>query len=675
MFELNVKRTVTPLITKNWDKSNKETINKLKEILLDSIYFKCLNKISPTYCESIMNGVITSLVFKKYNKNETLLKYNELVSKYYLIFKGQLNIYKVSMEKAENSLDLISQEYHHDKDEVFQYFQTCLKKYLKSINVENIFMSNYKSIYNIIENDKEETKNKRAKKFEELYKKIIISSKELDYTLTEGKIFGEEFLYNNIPFCNCILECGSDCIIGELNREDYDKIYRRFNKIERSYITIFLVNLKLFNPANYFFSKLQQCLIKRYYSKNEIIFNQGDKFHAFYLIRYGKINLSLKIHKTVNCDLEPDIIMGNLKKERFTSSKSYITKGKYSENIDYNLLTLQNGEFIGDIEYLGKKDKYICSAQCIEDSLVFEIDIELFEHFIINNHNVNNNLKGFYEKIKEKMKLFQERIYSIKMNNSAIKKSDYILSKNKFTRNILQGYPLKEDKKNNYLLKANNSNISKNTNKNKILDSNEEFYLNMIVPILKRHSSSNKSKKFTKIKFNNDFFITNNKEILNNQKTNYKLKDVFSNSHSSFAKINISNRLLTETNEPQSTNRTQMRNTNILIDQNNSERKRKKFFFPLKSSYIPNITPINNNFRNKKSTKIFVKYNNKTQNDNEKLFDVMDPNLIFSQTDKNKNIIQILKSTKESKIYSQRYDKDKIRKINNYYYKSPKIIK
>ena len=33
------------------------------------------------------------------------------------------------------------------------------------------------------------------------------------------------------------------------------------------------------------------------------------------------------------------------------------------------------------------------------------------------------------------------------MNNSAIKKMDYILSKDKFTKNILQGHPLKEDKK------------------------------------------------------------------------------------------------------------------------------------------------------------------------------------------------------------------------------------
>lgn len=124
-----------------------------------------------------------------------------------------------------------------------------------------------------------------------------------------------------------------------------------------------------------------------------------------------------------------------------------MTKGKYSEIIDYNLITLQTGEFIGDIEYYEKNENYIYTAKCLENTILFEIDIELFEHFIINNYAIKDNLKVFYEKIKDKMQLLQERIYNIRMNNSAIKKSDYILSKNKFTKNILQGYPLKEEKK------------------------------------------------------------------------------------------------------------------------------------------------------------------------------------------------------------------------------------
>ena len=671
MFELNIKNTIVPLINNNWDKSNKDILNKLKEILLDSIYFKCYNKISSTYCEQIVHDIIPSLEYKSYSKNEILLNYNEPVNKYYFIFKGKLNVYKVNMEKAENNLVLISQENHYDKEEVLQYFNTYLKKYLKSINTENIFINNFKSIYNM-EEEIEETKNKRARRFEKLYKNIINNSKEFNYSLNEGKIFGEEFLYNNMPLSNCILECGSDCVIGELKREDYEKIYKKFNKFERSFTTVFLINMKLFDSANYFFSKLQQCLIKRYFSKNEIIFNQGDKFHAFYLIRNGKINLSLKIQKTVNCFLEPDLIMGNLKKERFTSNKTYITRGKYSENIDYNLITLQSGEFIGEIEYYEKNNKYLYTAQSTEDCILYEFDIDLFEHFIVNNYNVNNNLKGFYKKIKEKMVLLQERIYSIKMNNSAIKKTDYILSKNKFTRNILLGHPIKEEKKVN--TKLSNDNINTSSNRNKKINENENFYLNMISPFLKRYSSASKKKKFSKIKFNDIFFNDKNKKKINlNKNIVYKLKDI-----SSVEKSNISNRLLTEMNEAQSTNRTQNNNIKIIIDRNNSEIKNNNYLLSLKSLKTSNIINNNNNtFRTKKSSKYFInsKYI-KSVSENEKLYDFMDANLIFSRNDKNRNIIpKILKCTKESEIYKQRYDKETILKINNYYYKSPKSKK
>ena len=241
-------------------------------------------------------------------------------------------------------------------------------------------------------------------------------------------------------------------------------------------------------------------------------------------------------------------------KERFTSNKTYITKGKYSEKIDYNLISLQNGEFLGEIEYLEKNVIYFYTAQCTEDSILFEIDLELFEHFIANNNNIKDNLKVFYTKIEEKMDILQDRIYSIRMNNSAIKKSDYILSKNKFTKNILQGYPLKEDKKVNLKF----SNISKNnTAKKKNSNDNENFYLNMISPFLKRYSSASKSKKFSKIKFNNDFFKNKNrKELFLKTKKIYKLrenKDMNSklqNSNSvSVTKVSLSNKILTDINE------------------------------------------------------------------------------------------------------------------------------
>ena len=669
MLEQNIKNVIIPLIEKEWDKTNKNILNKLKDILSDSIYFKCLIKLSPSYGESILNNFITSLKLIKYSKDYALLNYNEPVTKLYFIFKGKLNRYKISMEKVINNLDIISKQNRIEKEEFLNNFNTYVRKYLKSINIENIFVSNYKTLYSETQDEDEKSKNKNTKNFESLYKKIINDNLELDYTLSEGNVFGEQFLYNNIPFCDCVLTCGTECIIGELSKEEYDKIYKRYNKIERSFITIFLVNLKLFKSVSNFFSKLQQCLIKKYFAKNEIIFKQGEKFRAFYLIRNGKVNLSLKINRTVNCDLEPEIIMGKLINERFTSNKSYITKGKYSEKIDYNLITLQNGEFIGDIEYLEKNGNYLYTAQCTEDSILFEIDLELFEHFIVNNNSIKDNLKVFYSKIEEKMDILQDRIYSIRMNNSAIKKSDYILSKNKFTKNILQGHPLKEDKKVNLKL----SNVTKNNNtKKKISNDNENFYLNMISPFLKRYSSASKNKKFTKIKFNNDFFKNrNNKELFLKTKKNYKLrenKDMNSkllNSNSlSITKVTLSNKILTDINEAQSSyrslNKSKIKN---LIERNNNN-----FKFDMKTDNVSNIFE---ELKKKKIPKMIFNFN-KTERESEKLYNFMDADLIFSNSNINQNIPKIIKTTKETNIFKQRYNKVRNNKFNRYYFKSPK---
>jgi CRP-like cAMP-binding protein len=288
---------------------------------------------------------------------------------------------------------------------------------------------------------------KEIKELETFFRVIINNNKLYDFSLEDGKMFGEEYLFNYIKYSNCIIECETECIIGELDKEDYEKIFRKVNVIERSNVTGFIVNLKIFNSSNFFLPKLQRCLIKRYFAKNEIIFNQNDPFRAFYVIRKGKINLSLKISKKVNCDLEPEIIMGNKKNKRFTSSSAFVVKGEYLESNEYNLVTVEEGEFIGEVEYYKKKDKYMYTAQCVEDCLLFKFDLYLFEHLIKENKKINSNLKGFIEKIKEKMDLLQDRIYTTKTSSSAIKKSDYVLSKNKFTQNLLQNNPLKEEKK------------------------------------------------------------------------------------------------------------------------------------------------------------------------------------------------------------------------------------
>ena len=182
MNEQNIVKIITPLLNPNWDKTKKQILNNLKEILLDSIYFRSLSRISPTYSESIINNLITTFEYKKYKKDVILLNYNEEITNYSFIFKGKLNIYKINMEKALKNLELITNENDdYEKDEILQYFQNYIKKSLKAVNIENIFINNFKSS----SDDLKEVKNKRAYDLEPLFDNIINNSKELDYSLTE----------------------------------------------------------------------------------------------------------------------------------------------------------------------------------------------------------------------------------------------------------------------------------------------------------------------------------------------------------------------------------------------------------------------------------------------------------------------------------------------------------
>ena len=500
MYEVNVKKYIEPLVIEDntVNKKDRSNIDKIKNTLKDCLYFKCFRKLLPNHSEYIFMRLLTTFKYKKYKPHDILLNYNDRVNKLYFIILGKVNIYKISISKIKLSLENLCKK-HKDIDkgkEILEYFNTYSKRYLNAISEKSIFLKKNNTV-GLSSSNISKTVNE-VFELEKFFRVIINHNKIYDFSLEEGKIFGEEYLYNDIKYSNGILECDTECIIGELDKEEYEKIYRKVNVIERSNIAGFIVNLRIFSSSNFFLPKLQRCLIKRYFSKNEIIFNQNDTFRAFYVIRKGKINLSLKIPKKVNCDLEPEIIMGNKKNKRFTSTDAFVVKGEYLENNEFNLVTVEEGEFIGEIEYYKRKDKYMYTAQCIEDCMLFEFDLYLFEHLIKANKLINSNLKGFIEKIKEKMVLLQDRIYSTKTSHSPIKKSDYVLSKNKFIQNLLQNNPLKEYNNNNINKNLIKSSRSKLINKKKIKDF---YFFSVLSPFLnkKRIYSTKGNKKFKKI--------------------------------------------------------------------------------------------------------------------------------------------------------------------------------
>ena len=701
MYEVNVKKYIEPLINKAWDKKDRGIIERLRITLKDRLYFRCFGKLFPNHKEYVFMSLISSFKYKKYKPNEIILNYNDKMTSMYYVVQGKLNVYRMSSTKIKMLIsNLLNKNKTIDKwREILDYFNDFAKRYIRHINDKNIYSNNKKEIKNPLQNVFGKNKENQIEELEHFFKTIISHNKALCYCLEEGKVFGEEYLYKDINYSNYILESDSDSIVAELSKEDYEKIFRRVNIIERSNIVAFLVNLRIFNSSRFFLPKMQRCLIKRYYAKNEIIFRQNDKFRTFFIIRKGKVNLSIRIQKKVNCSLEPEIIMGNQKNQRFTSNKAFVIKGNYLENNDYNIMAVQEGEFLGDIEYYKKIDHYVYTAQCEVDCILFEMDLFLFENLIKNNNSINMNLKGFFEKINEKIELYQDRLYSMKTNNSVIKKSDYILSKNKFTKNLLQNHPIKEEKENNrrkYL----------QSDKYKKMNKSDYFYFGVISPFLKRNASARRDKKMNQIKINDEFFITRNKskeDLLFSSQSTSRTKErntttpnklninptilksrimMYNNlSNKNYMKINLSK-----------INNSKNNNINLLADKYGFNIKKnlilkdyfnsnKKVDNPIKTNFL-----LDDNHTEENLIKIDENEPSKKTNDNIKInkskifmhktsFDFLDSNLDFKGNEKIKNIPIILKETKKSKIYKEIYKLENINKIKTFYFNSPRKIK
>jgi hypothetical protein len=329
------------------------------------------------------------------------------------------------------------------------------------------------------------------------------------------------------------------------------------------------------------------------------------------------------------------------------------------------------------------------------------MDLFLFENLIKNNNSINMNLKGFFEKINEKIELYQERLYSMKTNNSVIKKSDYILSKDKFTKNLLQNHPIKEDKE-----QENNKRKYLQSGKYKKMNKSDYFYFGVISPFLKRNSSVRRDKKMNQIKINDEFFITRNKskeDLLFSSDSTSRTRErnttkpfnininptilksrimTYNNlSNKNYIKINLSKENNSKNNK-----------INILTDKYGFNIKKnlilkdyfnskKKLDIPIKTKFLlddnqteENIIKIDENEPSKK-TNDNIKINKNKIFMHKTSFDFLDSNLVFKGNEKIKNIPIILKETKKSKRYKEIYKLENINKIKTFYFNSPRKIK
>ena len=233
-------------------------------------------------------------------------------------------------------------------------------------------------------------------------------SKEMDYILYKGDEYGKEDIKKEKREVQ--LETKTKCVVGFLSIQDWILIFEKTNLLEKNDIKDFLTKINIFKDINIIIlNNLCDTLTIKKISKGDFLVKKGEPFNNIYIIRHGsfKIFFNTKIKITTEYDLNS--FSSNKKRYQSANIKYKFEKNCY-DKIQYQIITLFSGEFIGDVEYYLGKENYVLFAKCTsEDTEVIEIDLKSFESIC------NKRMKMiFLKEIKNKIEYFEKRCKEIK---------------------------------------------------------------------------------------------------------------------------------------------------------------------------------------------------------------------------------------------------------------------
>ena len=400
MDEYDIEELIMPYLEKTIEKKDRKISGLLLYTFEKFHFFKKIKRSYKNSWQIMFNNIITHLVFKEFEVDEIIYNYGEELSDMCIIIKGKVNIYQNN-----------------------QYSD------IKNIN-EN-------SSDNTIQENNNKNNNK-IKGEEKLY---------FSHQLLKGNSIGDEDLKYDKKNINYMAKTASRCLLGFLSNDHYQKIFGKANIAENNIIMGFISRLNYFDESKY--SKyLLNHIIKRFYEKESLIFNQDSPYKNFYIIFKGTINISLQIKKTIKCLVDREFLLGNRPMtDRFTSSRIHELKDNYKEKINYNLFNYEEGEIIGGIEFMKNIGRYIYTARCLTNAEIIEFNLKDLPYL----DKIRQNEK-FKQKIKEQIKILEKRIQDI---NNNLKKSSISFKNNKFVKIFLENHPYKETKKINKYLHIN----------------------------------------------------------------------------------------------------------------------------------------------------------------------------------------------------------------------------
>ena len=233
-----------PYINASIDKTDKFVIDKLKPIISEFTLFKDISDYFPNIEELAFTEILTNLIFYQFAEDQIILNKGDKINGIYMILTGEISIY--NGEEDEHIIE--------DKNELKNEYN---KKFMRRKNIFN-------SIYDI---------------------NFLPNS-----ILNPGESLG--YLQNNtdINISNKIIQATKQSILGYINYSTFNRIIKELKTLDSGQIIPFMKSLNLFANMNNFIEKLRLYTIQKRYQKDSYIFQEGDNYKTFYIIKKGVVN-------------------------------------------------------------------------------------------------------------------------------------------------------------------------------------------------------------------------------------------------------------------------------------------------------------------------------------------------------------------------------------------------
>ena len=577
----------------------------------------------------MFRNLLKHLIIQRYDPNSSIWEYNDKVIGVYIIITGEVKIfkppnksylirYKKKKKKEEILIDenndanknkkTLSGKYRKATKNLFTKNETIYrsksrksKLHRTSFFGKNTFLKKQKpkiiksassiclstdikldfNIKNLNNNNNNNIEQKEYGEEISLTEKNYIfrelpNYRELDYIEHFGKMIGEDCLIQNLQYRPYGAETLTKCILGFLTSNDYHILFDKINSINKANIISFLYNLNYFNNKNNFVHKLYRGIKTILYSKGKYIYKQNDPFRNMFIIKKGNVNINIVKIIKIETDINPDLILGKKYKiinhindfeeiEHFTYDRIFELKGEYYEKKTYPIVNYGVGEILGNIEHFGKIKNYICSAQCISNVELYEIDLNIYKRI-----ESKENIEFLNRKTKRQLEFFKNRINAINLIHTQNNK-EYIIGKDKFMKAYYHNnpiLPLKEKEK-EYI------NNAKNPIPIKIKTKNKKLRNTKISPFSSNDLLSLGVEDKNELNINSELNMNNNKFILpNNYMINDKESDDYFSDNNNYGKNKDQN--LSIISSERSGKNKKYNRTNIFSVLNNEKNKSQK---------------------------------------------------------------------------------------------------